>query len=169
MSKTDRKLLNVPEGVIDAIKNDLNNNGVKYYKVTDVPEVFIDNHLIHPDVLAKSECVVAALSGCPDDNREYMFLTTLRVDGSDTDLDPIQMVYNTDLQTPEPSGVLRFHGKFPGRTLPIPITGSLQDFQNAVITTGVSFEEAEPRFSNAMHYMAQEYRQHVDGKEYGDE
>lgn len=160
----EHKVLNVPEGVVEAIRNDLSCNGVKYYKITDVPELFVDKGFIHPDVLAKSTCVVAALSGCPEEDREYMFLTTLRVDGVDTDLDPIQMVYNIGPQASEPSGILRFHGDFADRTLPIPITGSLQDFQNAVITTGVSFEEAEPRFSNAMHYMAQEYRQHVDGK-----
>jgi hypothetical protein len=59
--------------------------------------------------------------------------------------------------------IVKFHGNFYGRTLPLSSTASLADLQNQVITTGVPFEEAAPRFEAAMHYMANQYRLHVDG------
>jgi len=155
------KLLAVPEQVIEAIRADLNGNGVRFYKVDEIPPVFIDKDLIHPDVVAKSTCMVAALSGSAGDEREYMFLSTLRVDSGQTDMDPIMMVYNTTSESPEPSGILKLHGNFDGRTLPLSSTASLENLQSHVITTAVAFDQAPKRLINAMHYMAKEYRLHL--------
>jgi hypothetical protein len=157
------KLLSVPEKVIDAIKADLTGNGVHFYKVDEIPSVFIDKDLIHPDVVAKSTCMVAALSGSAADDREYMFLSTLREDKGHTDMDPIVMVYNTNTDSPEPSGVLRLHGDFNGRTLPLSSTASLSELQNQTITSGAAFDQVDTRFEEAMHYMAYQYQQHFDG------
>ncbi len=165
------KICTIPDDVIKKIHDDIEGNGVRIYRVCDVPDSFINKHLIHPEVLKKSTSVVAAVSGCVGDERNYIFLTTVRVDKNnefyETDLDPIVMVSDLESNSPSPSGVIHFHGNFNGRTestdIPVePYYNPVKELQNEVNGSVITFEEAPDRFTNAMHYMANVYRKKIE-------
>jgi hypothetical protein len=164
------KIIKIPEGVISQIHNDLENNGVKIYAMQDVPSVFIDKNIIHPDVAKKSTCVIAALSGSQGEGRNYMFLAAARIDTVSgkyvTDLDPIAMISDLSTYSPSPSAVVKFHGDFQGRTelVTSDISIPVSTLQGMVTGALLSFENAPSRFTEAMHYMAKQYKQKIDGK-----
>ncbi len=98
-----------------------------------------------------------------------MFLAAARIDtvtGSYvTDLDPIVMVSDLTTRSPEPSGVVKFHGDFDGRTqyetsdTSIPVSSLQAKITGAILP----FEDAPARFVQAMHYMAEQYKFKIDG------
>jgi hypothetical protein len=164
----EKKIPIKPE-IVEKIWADFDSNGVNIYRIDTIPDIFIDNQLLNPHVINKSTYAAVATSGCPQEGLEYMFMTTCRLDVNNglyvTDLDPIVMAYNLDNKEPMPSGAVRFHGDFEGRTLETGLNESsiifedaLQTLQNRIINIQLPFEDADGRFTNAMHYMADVYR-----------
>lgn len=83
-----------------------------------------------------------------------------------TDIDPIVMVADLETGTPAPSGCIRFHGDFEGRTesenLNIDaIDITVHELRKKVTCSKQSFKEAPIRFTKAMHYMAKVYRKRI--------
>ena len=163
-----KKIISVPKPVIEHLREDFQNDRVKIYTVEDLPSIFVDKHLIHPEVLEKCSSISVAASGCTSDGRDYFYIAGLRVDEDDgktvTDIDPIIMAFDQNSESPEPSGVVRFHGDFEGRTeieieeLDVPI----EQLRKEITTTEIPFDKAHKRFTQAMHYMAVEYRKNID-------
>lgn len=156
--------------VIDQIKKDLDSDGVRIYEFNKVPAIFVDNNLIHPAIIEKCSCITAATSACYDDGRNYMILAASRVDKSNgeivTDIDPIVMVADLETGSPAPSGCIRFHGHFKGRTesenLNIDtIDIAVLDLRKKITGSKQSFQGAPPRITEAMHYMANVYRRRL--------
>lgn len=156
--------------VIEQIREDLKNDGVSFYTVDDVPEVFIDKDLIHPEVLNKCSLVSVAASGCPGEGRNYMFIAGCRVDSDNgnivTDLDPIIMVADLELGSPAASGIAVLHGDYEGRTEIEDITFkelniAIPALRQSIKTSKKSFNEAPVRFSNTMHHVAKIYRRKI--------
>ena len=167
MGKT-KKIVPIPANTIDKVREDLGADGVKLYEITELPKEFVGKDLIHPDVCSKCDTFVACVSGSHVDGREYMFIAGLRKDHEDgyqvTDIDPIGMVYDLEIQSPAPSGIALFHGNFQGRTE--------IDYSNTTITVDslkqqlgdemMTFANAPKRFTNAIHYVANKYKSSVD-------
>jgi hypothetical protein len=158
------KTVEIPNGVIEQIQNDLQNNGVKIYEIPNVPRIFVDNNLIHPNIVDRCTSVVAALSASPGEGRNYMFLVGTRIDYEKgktlTDLDPVVMVSELPSGTPAPSGVIRFHGDFEGRTELLVETTDVRidELREQVKGEELSFDKAPKRFTAAMHHMAKIYK-----------
>jgi len=140
-------------------------------QIDDVPEEFISKDLkdlFHPEVLSKCDTFVVAVSGCPAENRDYMFFTGLRNDrernSQVNDLDPTGMVYDLSTESPAPSGIVVFHGDFEGRTEENYSISSkhVGEFKEEIKNKWIPFEEAPKRFTNAMHYVAKKYRDKID-------
>jgi hypothetical protein len=66
-------------------------------------------------------------------------------------MDPTVMVYNNEDNIPESSGVVRFHGKFEGRTEPtnFDICHSIKEIQNSLNYEEFDFEDAPARYQKA--------------------
>lgn len=159
--------------VPEQIQKDFDSDGVCYYKHDGIPDIFIEKNLIHPDIVEKCSHVVTAISGSIEEGRNYMFIAGVRVDKEDkkyvTDIDPIVMVADLETGSPTPSGCIRFHGKFSGRTEETDISIEESTFDMAVdeLRTTVSgtvfkFEDVPERFTHAIHYMAECYRRNYD-------
>jgi hypothetical protein len=164
------KIIEVPPGVIKQIQTDLDNGEVYFYKVEDIPEIFINKNLINQAIIDKISCLTVAISACEHDGRNYMFLAPCRVDSKNgsivTDLDPIVMVADLESGTPEPSGCVRFHGDFNGRTeieniTIVTIDTPVSNLRKYIETFKKRFKDVPPRFANAMHYMANVYRKKI--------
>lgn len=164
------KVIEINPLVIKQIQDDLETDGVCFYEVENVPQVFIDKNLIHPDVLEKCSCVAVAASGCPDEGRNYIFAAGCRVDSVNgsvvVDLDPIVMIADLESGTPAPSGCIRFHGNFEGRTEGENLKIDKVDVAVSVLRKDIkaskkSFKDAPKRFTNAMHFMAKSYRRKI--------
>lgn len=164
----EQKIVSIPDIVIQQIRSDLAGNGVRIYAIEEVPPIFIQKDLIHPAVLEKSTCLVAGVSACPAEDREYIFLTAARLDMVRrtyvTDLDPIVMVYNFSTNSPAPSGVVRFHADFEGRTAleTSDLSTPLSSLQAQVSGSQLTFEQAPQRFTEAMHFMADRFKKAFD-------
>ncbi|MFQ5771987.1 MAG: hypothetical protein ACE5HX_15740, partial [bacterium] len=133
-----------------------------------VPKEYIDFGLVHPDVADKSAGLMLTISGSAIDNRDYMVVSALRLDRDNnyyvTDMDPIVMVYDNEKNSPEASGVIRFHGNFEGRTEPTNfcISHSIAEIKRCINQEEYSFEAAPIRYQNATHYMANIYKRIFD-------
>jgi hypothetical protein len=97
----------IPATVAERIRQDFNSNAIKFYRFDEVPEVFIDRQVLNSKAGDKSTCAVVGLSSCPGDERDYVFLSWLRLDVDNkkkeyvTDIDPIAFYYkNTMRWTP---------------------------------------------------------------------
>ena len=170
---TNKKIIEPPEEVIEQLHNDFTNNTVRIYKIDrdKMPTTFIQQNLLHPDVLKKSEFVAVGVSACEEEGRQYMYLAAGRIDKEKgrmvIDLDPIVMVYDLSSGTPASSGVTCFHADFEGRTeefksevLEVPISDLKKDMQG----DEVPFDKAPKRFTEAMHHSAKVYRETFDKK-----
>jgi hypothetical protein len=163
------KKISINPNVIDKIQNDLINDSVRIYTIPSIPSIFIDNNLFHPKVLESSTCAVIGTSGSPETNLNYMFITPCRLDITNgqyvTDLDPIVMAFDIEKGEPFPSGCVRFHGDFQGRTQEANISlntyvfdEALEIERSAISDTNKSFTDADRRFTETMHYMAKIFR-----------
>ncbi|HDH04488.1 MAG TPA: hypothetical protein ENH01_02065 [Nitrospirae bacterium] len=164
---TKKKIVSIPQAIVQRIRDDIQNDGIKIYKIDDLPKEFIGKDLLHPDVCSKCDTFVASVSGSHMEGREYMFIAGLRRDsqGDDqvTDLDPIGMIYDLSTESPAPSGIAIFHGNFEGRTDDVHSgTVSVNELKEKLIGGVMSFEEAPKRFINAMHFVAKKYRDNID-------
>jgi hypothetical protein len=164
------KIIEIAPGVINQIQKDLDYDGVHFYEIEDIPEIFINKNLINMAILDKCSCITVATSACEEDGRNYMFIAPVRVDSQDihivTDIDPIIMVADLTSGTPAPSGCVRFHRDFEGRTeieriIIDPIDTPVSALRKSVKTSKKIFRYAPKRFTNAMHYMARIYRNKV--------
>jgi len=164
------KVIEINPKVIQQIQKDLQTDGVRFYEVEKVPDIFIDKNLIHPDVLKKCSCVTVAASGCADEGRNYIFIAGHRVDSVNdtivTDIDPIVMVADLESGTPAPSGCIQFHSNFEGRTECEDLKIEKVDTAVSVLRKNIksskkSFRDAPKRLTNAMHYMANLYRKKI--------
>jgi hypothetical protein len=174
--RTRKKIIKIPNGVIDQIQEDIKSNSVRFYQCDEVPEVFIHKDLIHPEMFKKCIGVAAALSACCGDNRNYMYLAGMRVDEvkgeSVTDFDPIVMVSNIETGTQSPSGVVAFHSNYEGRTEILEtklVDVSVDELKKEVKGRELSFDEAPERLKNAMHFSAEIYRKEMDKESTGEE
>lgn len=164
----DHKIVAIPGLVIAQIHADLASNGIRIYSMNEVPSLFIQKNLIHPDVAQKSTCVIAGMSGSRDSGMNYMFLAAARMDQVSgqlvTDLDPIVMVSDLYTNTARQSGIMKFHGDFEGRTefLTADLSASLADLQSQVTGSVLDFGAAPKRFTEAMHFMAGQYHQKMN-------
>ncbi|MDT8318303.1 MAG: hypothetical protein RQ824_10005 [bacterium] len=171
MGKKD-KVIGINPSVIEQIKEDLDKkDGVCTYEFNKAPQIFIDKGLIHPDVAAKCTSITIATSGCEAYGRNYMFIAGCRVDSENgsivTDIDPIVMVADLESWTPAPSGCIKFHGNFEGRTEKerIPMAESL-DVAVSTLRKNIKgykkpFKDAPIRFTHTMHFMAKYYRNKI--------
>lgn len=163
-----KKIIQIPEKTIEKIREDINGDGVKIYELSNLPQQFIGKELIHPDVCDKCDSFVVAVSGCRIEGREYMFISGLRrdQDGKNyvTDIDPIGMVYDLSTQSPAPSGIALLHGNFRGRTeIDYSSTAiSVNELREKLGGEMIPFNEAPERFTNAIHFVAKNYRKNLD-------
>jgi hypothetical protein len=163
MSKKE-KIVRIPKEVIQKIHDDFEGKNLKVRIFNDVPLEYVESGLVHPEVAEKSAGLMLTVSGNNIENRDYMVVSPLRIDHNKdcyvTDLDPIVMVYNNKEGAPEPTGVIRFHGKFEGRTEPIDfkISYSVKEILSNSNYQEFDFEHAPHRYQNATHYMANIYR-----------
>jgi hypothetical protein len=168
---TKKKIIEPPEEVIEQLHNDFTNDAVRIYEIDrdNVPKLFIQPNLIHPDIFKKSQFVSVGVSACAGEGRQYMYLAAGRIDQKrgkkDTDLDPIVMVYDLRSGAAAPSGVTCFHADYEGRTEPfksevlnVPINGLKKDMNGVE----VPFKDAPKRFTNAMNHSARTYRNTFD-------
>ena len=161
---TKKKIIPIPENTIDKVREDIDGDGVKIYELSELPEEFVSKDLIHPEICAKCDAFVATVSGSHVEGREYMFIAGIRRDknGKDdvTDIDPIGMVYDTLADSPAPSGIALFHGKFDGRTEIVhsSTTTTVNMLKEKLGGEVMSFKEAPDRFTNAIHFVAKHYR-----------
>ncbi len=174
--KSTRKVVKIPNGVIDQIQQDVKGNGVKFYQCDEVPQVFIHKDLIHPEMFQKCIGVATALSACCADNRNYMYLAGMRIDmvkgKKVTDFDPIVMVSNIETGSQSPSGVVTFHSDYEGRTEILEtklVDVSVDELKKEIRGEELSFDEATERLKNAMHYSAEIYRNEMDKESTGEE
>jgi hypothetical protein len=168
-----RKKISIPEEVVNKIQYDYQNNGITIFKIKDTPDIFISKNLIHPDVLQKSTSIITGFSSSLDDGKNYMFLVAARLDEEKgkyvTDLDPIVMVSDINTQKPGEIGIVRFHGNFVGRgKIECIVENDFQktvlDLRNEITGSQIEFEKAPDRLKNAMHYMANEYKNFIGSK-----
>jgi len=119
MGKKEKKIP-IPQETIQKIREDLSNDGVRIYQLAELPKEYVDNNLLHPDILPKCDSYVAAISGSYTEDIEYMFIAGIRNDYEAgkkvTDIDPVGMIYDCSTESPAPSGIALFHGDFDGRT-----------------------------------------------------
>lgn len=164
----EKKVISIPPETIKKVRDDIENDGVKFYTLNNLPKEFIDNNLLHPDVCSKCDTFTAAVSGSHVENREYMFIAGLRRDNEGdnqvTDIDPIGMVYDLSTESPAPSGITIFHGDFDGRTEEVYSSTaiSVKELKKELTDEAMSFENAPNRFKNAMHFVAKKYRDNID-------
>lgn len=173
--RTYEKIIKIPNGVIDQIQQDIKNNGVRFYRYDEVPEVFIQKDLIHPKMFNKCIGVAVALSACCADNRNYMYLAGIRIDkvkGQNvTDFDPIVLVSNIKNGSQVTSGLVTFHNGYKQRTEIIEtklVDGSVDELKKEVESKTLSFDEAPERLKNAMHYSAEVYREKLNKESTGE-
>jgi hypothetical protein len=165
---TKQKIVHIPKEFAEKIHDDFKGQNLKIRIFDDVPQEYIDFKLIHSEVAAKSAGLMLTISGDSVENRDYMVFSPLRIDRNNnyyvTDIDPIVMVYNNENDLPEPSGVVRFHGKFEGRTEPtnFSISQSISEIKNSLNPKEYDFEAAPTRYQNATHYMANIYKSIFD-------
>ena len=163
-----KKIIPIPQETVQKIREDIENDGVKIYKLDNLPKEFIDKDLLHPDVCSKCDTFVASVSGSHTERREYMFIAGLRRDSEGdnqvTDIDPIGMVYDLSTESPAPSGIVIFHGNFEGRSEEVYSSTaiSVKELKGNLSDEIMSFEKAPKRFTNAMHFVAKKYRDNVD-------
>jgi len=163
-----KKIIPIPPEIVHKIREDIESDGVKIYQLDDLPKEFVGKDLLHPDLCSKCDTFVAAVSGSHEENREYMFIAGLRRDcegdNQVTDIDPIGMVYDLSTQSPDPSGIVVFHGNFEGRTEEVYYSTaiSVKELKEKLNNSVLSFEEAPKRFKNAMHFVARKYKDNVD-------
>ena len=165
---TKHKIVHIPKEFAEKIHNDFKGQNLKIRVFDNVPQEYIDFELVPSEVAAKSAGLMLTISGDVVENRDYMVISPLRIDQKDnynvTDMDPIVMVYDNVNDQPEPSGVIRFHGKFKGRTEPTNfyISKSINEIKNSLNPEEYDFEAAPIRYQNATHYMANIYRKIFD-------
>ncbi len=166
-----QKIVQIPIEFAKQIHNDFEGQNLKVCIFDHVPQKYIDFKLVHPEVAEKSAGLMLTISGSAIDNRDYMVLSPLRIDRDNnyyvTDLDPIVMVYDNEKEQLEPSGVVRFHGNFEGRTEPtsFSISQSMAEIKNSVNREELAFEAAPMRYQNATHYMAKIFKSIFDENE----
>lgn len=163
-----KKKIPIPQETIQRIREDLSNDGIRFYNLADLPDEYVDNNLLHPDICSKCDSFVVAISGSNIENREYMFIAGLRNDYEEgkkvTDIDPIGMIYDCSTETPAPSGIALFHGDFDGRTEEDYSSAavSVTEMKEKIVGEVVPFSEAPQRFTNAIHFVAKKYRDNLD-------
>lgn len=161
------KQIIIPHNIVEQIRYDFDGNMVKIYNIDEVPDVFVNYGILHPEVAKKSQSFVTAVSGSNSDSKDYLLMSALRLDHSGqqyvTDMDPLILVYQSEYQSAGVTGIIQFHGDFEGRTqqagysIQIPIS----TIQNQVTSSGVLFEESDPRFANAMRHMENAYNNYI--------
>lgn len=157
------KVVKIDPSIIDQVISDISGDNIKFYKTEALPEAFVSKELIHPSVADKSSTFSLACSGCPSDDRVYMYLCAHREDHGEIDLDPICFAYTISTETPSPSGVVSFHGQFEGRTSSQEeVTEMIDMVLDDADEVTVGFEDVSKSFSNAMHHMAEIYRKKFD-------
>jgi|GEM_PF-2185121 len=150
--------------------NDLGNNGIITYNITDfaadiVPSVYPASYL------SKCTHATVALSGCAPDQHDYMVICPYRVDRNRSeqtmvyDLDPTIITLDSISLEPSPVAVIGYHQNFLGRTSPISgfaytdiytTVGKLKDF---ILTTGQPLSSIPSPVERGLHHMADYFRQ----------
>ena len=155
----------IPAAVTEKIRLDFNSNAIKFYRFDEVPEVFIDRQVLNSNAGNKSTCAVVGLSSCPGDERDYEFLSWLRLDVDKekkeyvTDIDPIAFYFKSTTTMQPTTAVALFHQKYEGRTEPeLPIKDdqkcTLTQLRETIQSTAKPFEEADERFASTMEHVA---------------
>jgi len=163
------KKVRIPKEFAKKVHDDFEGKNLKVRIFNYVPQEYIDFDLVSQVVAEKSAGLMVAISGSEVENRDYMVFSPLRIDQDKnyyvTDMDPTVMVYNNEDNIPESSGVVRFHGKFEGRTEPtnFDICHSIKEIQNSLNYDELfDFEDAPDRYQKATHYMADIFRSIFD-------
>lgn len=162
------KKVRIPKEFAKKVHDDFEGENLKIRIFNYIPPEYIDLGLIHQEVAEKSAGLMVAISGSYIENRDYMVFSPLRIDQNEnyyvTDIDPTVMVYNNEDDIFEPSGVLRFHGKFEGRTEPtnFNISHSIKEIQKSSNCQEFDFKDTPPRYQKATHYMADIFRRIYD-------
>ena len=168
---TKQKIVQIPIEFAKQIHEDFEGQNLKVCIFDHIPQKYIDFKLVHPEVAKKSAGLMLTISGSAIDHRDYMVFAPLRLDRDNnfyvTDMDPIVMVYDNERELPMPSGVVRFHGNFDGRTEPtnFNISQSIPEIKNSVNREEYTFEAAPIRYQNATHYMAKIFKSIFDENE----
>jgi len=161
---TKVKKVRIPKQFAKKVHDDFEGKNLKVRIFPRVPQDYIDFGLVSHVVAEKSAGLMVAISGSEVENRDYMVFSPLRIDQDEnyyvTDMDPTVMVYNNEANIPKSSGVVRFHGKFEGRTEPtnFNISHSIKEIQNSTEYQECDFENAPDRYQKATHYMAHLFR-----------
>jgi hypothetical protein len=157
-----QKVAAVSPTIVESIRRDFSSNGINLYRIEDIPEQLIGPGLFAQGALEKSTTAFVALSGSADPACDYILMGLLRKDVEKgkivTDIDPIMLAYDTANDASFTGSLQTFHGHddFHGRTqlLPFTVDTSLEALRSTVVTTGSLFEQADERYTNAMHFMA---------------
>jgi hypothetical protein len=164
------------ESAMKKLLDDIGRNQVRFYRTNEFPGGFPG---FPPTLLKKCTSVTVAVSACSAEQRDYMLIASNRVDwenkgnGYCYDMDPFIGYFDSDTGEPCRTGIVYYHGKFPGRSEPVKesleycdnLEEAVATLKDKVISSCECISQVDPRIKEAMNFMASVFRSEVDGEE----